>query len=609
MLNLWNLFGVQQFLSWANNGIEESKRDLISGNLSKYLDNFDDIEPSDYDLEQWTLRKAIYHKIDYTKYPGLMRLGWSMLKNSIRTYATNNQGEPVFRIPVNGLRGYLRVDLRNHDVTGNFSSTVEQGTIELDKHGNLWIHSEDIVEILQTLGGGDLDDSVAIIPVKNNQAVIFRNPNQYGEVILRPISFSGVAVESHSVLQGELPQLFVSKVTKKPELKESSGNKLYDDFILVLEKVNAFFIKYSRENLLRTLNKIRSNHASIGACANAEMIRSAIGITNPKIQRKLMKEYPWNLERVIDASIKDGVDASEDMNSVSKMYEYIKCNEIKIPKSLINRIPEKYRVEMKIVKDHIVDQLLAAINLLIDKADRDILGSGSVNKGNRVPGLIDRCEVPLIEIGITAIANPLFDKATIMLQNYNKQIAIMLEQTKEEPNKELLRREGIEKAQLSLLKNLNEYSSDERSLLVNSWAFTIYKSPAAVHDSILWISDHEELSGTANDMINMLSNAGKAFQIKKNGNIQRYHEIKQPTIRINSMRVWQKEEINISEFAGINEIIIDNKSVLVGEHILNLGEEVKIPDGVYMVKETMPSISRKDCRRILKNSMTIYLNV
>src|ERR1035438_2699276 len=154
-----------------------------------------------------------------------------MLKNSIRTYAINSQGEPIFRIPVSGLRGYLRVDLRNHDKDGSFSSIVKRGTVELDKHGNLWIHELDIVEILQTLGGGDLDDSVAIIPVENNQAVIFRNPNQFGEVILRPISFSGVTFESHSVLQGELPLLCVNKVTKSPELKESSGNKLFDDFI------------------------------------------------------------------------------------------------------------------------------------------------------------------------------------------------------------------------------------------------------------------------------------------------------------------------------------------------------------------------------------------
>src|ERR1035437_4683484 len=604
MLNLFNVFGAQQFLSWAYNGIEKYKHDLISGNFGKYLDNFNDIEPSDYDQEQWTLRKAIWHKVDYTRYPGLLRLGWSMFKNSIRIYASNSQGEPVFRIPVSGLRGYLRVDLRNHDAFGSFSSMIERGSVELDKFGNLWIHELDIEEILRILGGGDQDDSVAIIPVENNQAVIFRNPNQYGEVISRPMHFSGVTIVSHSVLYGELPQQCLNKTNKSPELKESSGNKLFDQFVQVLDKANPFFIRYTRENLLRTLTKIRSNYVSIGAVANAEMIRSSIGITNPKLQKKLMRDYSWNLERVIDATIKDGDDASEDMNSVSQMYDYIKCNEIKIPKSLVNRIPERYRSELREAKDHIVDQLLAAINLLIDKADRDIIGSGSVSKGNRIPGIIDRCEVPLIEIGLTAIDNPLFDKATVMLRNYNRQIAIMLEQTKDKLDKEVLRREGIEKVQSVLRENLSGYSTDERSLLVNSWAFTIYKSASAVHDSILWIADNEGLTGTAVDTINMLSNVGEAWHIKKNGTIQRYHEIRQPEVNINSIRVWEKNELNISDFTGISEIVIDNKSVLLGEHVLNMGDENKaLANGVYQVREVTPSISRKDSRRILKNSL------
>jgi hypothetical protein len=321
-----------------------------------------------------------------------------------------------------------------------------------------------------------------------------------------------------------------------------------------------------------------------------------------------MKEYPWNLERVIDSTIRDGIDASEDMNSVSQMYEYIISNGIQVPKSLVNRIPERYRSKLKVAKGHIVDELLAAINLLVDKADEDIIGSGSVNKGNRIPGIIDRCEVPLIEIGLTAIDNPLFDKATVMLRNYNRQVAIMLEQTKDKSDRELLRREGIEKVQTVLRENLTGYNADERSLLVNSWAFTIYKSASAVHDSILWIADNEGLTGTAVDTINMLSNVGEAWHIKKNGTIQRYHEIRQPEVNINSIRVWMKNELNISDFSDISEIVIDNKNVLVGEHLLNLGDENKIPDGVYIVREVTPSISRKDSRRILKNSLTIYLN-
>ena len=34
---------------------------------------------------------------------------------------------------------------------------------------------------MEVKGGADQDDSVAIIPVEDGRAVIYRNPNQYGE--------------------------------------------------------------------------------------------------------------------------------------------------------------------------------------------------------------------------------------------------------------------------------------------------------------------------------------------------------------------------------------------------------------------------------------------
>ena len=127
MLNLWNLFGAEQFLSWAYQGMQSFKEDLFAGKLSDWLDNFDEINKEDYDNEQWTLRKAIWHKIDYTKYPGLIRLAWTMMKNSIMRYAENLNGLPAFRIPVpEGKRGYIRVDLSNHDADGNFLPMVER---------------------------------------------------------------------------------------------------------------------------------------------------------------------------------------------------------------------------------------------------------------------------------------------------------------------------------------------------------------------------------------------------------------------------------------------------------------------------------------------------
>ena len=150
MLNLWNLFGPRQFLSWAYTGMQNFKTDLFAGKISNWLDNFDEISYEDYDNEKWTLRKAVWHKIDYTKYPGLIRFAWSMFKNSIMRYAEDVNGQPAFRIPVpNGKRGYIRVDLRDHDEDGNFCSRVEKDTVELDRYGNIWIHKDDIEEFIE----------------------------------------------------------------------------------------------------------------------------------------------------------------------------------------------------------------------------------------------------------------------------------------------------------------------------------------------------------------------------------------------------------------------------------------------------------------------------
>ena len=79
LLNLWSLFGDEQYFSWAKDGIEKYKNDLVSGKLAEMLDDFDDITPRDYEKETWTFKKAIWHKIDYTRFPGLMRLGWQCI--------------------------------------------------------------------------------------------------------------------------------------------------------------------------------------------------------------------------------------------------------------------------------------------------------------------------------------------------------------------------------------------------------------------------------------------------------------------------------------------------------------------------------------------------
>ncbi len=81
------------------------------------------VSADDYNNESWILRKAIWHKVDYRRFPGLVRLAWGMMRNSIYRYGESADGKPVFRIPVpGGMRGYLRVDLRDHDEVWRFYS-------------------------------------------------------------------------------------------------------------------------------------------------------------------------------------------------------------------------------------------------------------------------------------------------------------------------------------------------------------------------------------------------------------------------------------------------------------------------------------------------------
>ena len=610
LLNLWELFGPQQYLSWANTSISQYQEDLFSGKLSEYLDDFENITFTDYKDERWTLQKAIWHKVEYQRYPGLIRLGWSMLKTSIRTYAQSKDGTPVFRIPVpDGFRGYLRVDLRKHDEYGNFISSVDKGTVELDNNGNLWIHSEEIEEILKTLGGGDLDDQVGIITLENNKACIYRNPNAYGEFIQRKFLFEGKSVPSQVKLLGSISVPESNTELSANTTQNITGNKLFDDFMNMLNVKTDSMIQFDKPNLLRTLIKVLNNNTSIGAVANGEMIRTSIGLINKKVQEFLMEKYPWNLERVIDASIKDGVDAKDDMLNVSNMFEYIKNNRIEIPRSLQNRVPDKYKIEDASQRIHPVDELFEALNLLIDKADRDILGSGSVSKGNRIPGRIDACDIPILDLGKSAITNPMHDKASIMLKQYNQQIAIMLEQTKELKDKEIKRRDSINKIQMKLLKNLCNYTQNERQLISNAWAYSIYKTTASVHDSILWIGDKEGLTGTANDTIHMLSNIGNAYQVRTNESIvmERYYAIDNMEVKVNCIRVWDKQELDPDKFCNVSEIMVEDDAVLLGENLFNLGDEINIPNGIYRIKDVVPAMSKRNSKQMLKNSLSIYI--
>lgn len=609
LLNLWEVFQGKQYLEWAYNGIERFKEDLFSGKLVNWLDNFNEIDNEKYNNENWILRKAVWSKINYRKYPGLIRAAWTMFRTSMLTFAENNNGDPVFRIPVqNGKRGYLRIDLRNHDKHGNFTPTVKPNQVELDKYGNVWLHTYKIEETLNILGGADFDDSVGVIPMQNNKAVIYRNPNQYGEVICRDVVYTGIDIDSSNKIVEKLPAH--NSVNEASEsINRIINNSLLMDFIQNKDRRNySDNIEYTIPNLIRAYNSIKDNTTNIGYAANGEMFRSAIKLTDEKLFNELMKRYNWNLERIIDSTVKDGVAAEADMKAVSDMYEFIVERDIPLPKSLVYRLPRKLHDKVLINERHPLDELLEAVKYFIEEADKDILGSGSVTKGNRIKGRIDNLDIPLIEIGRSNLDNPLFEVGLSLLKLYNKNIAILLDKTSKLPEslREIERKQGIDKIQKAFLLRLSKYSLDERSLLVKVFAYQIYKTNRAPHDSILWIKDIEELRGTASDTIQMLANLELGHQIKSNGRLRRVIERRIEKVTTQNIRVWSNGSLSSIKYNSVNEILITSRKALINDNILNVGEECLITEGVYKVRSVVQAVSRTN-NRPLKNSLIVYI--
>ena len=605
LLNLWQLFGDEQFFNWARTGIERFKADLMSGKLSEQLDDFDTISRDDYENEKWLLQRAVYHKLDYRKFPGLLRLAWQQYRNSLLRYAERG-GVTSFRIPVTGgLRGYLRVDLREHDADGSFSLTDSKSV--LDKHGNLWISSSNMEKYCSILGGADQDDNISVVPLEDGKALLYRNPNQKGEFIITDIIYDGINVTEFNVLKGSVAQKEVNAV-KINTVKEIVSNSLIAKYLADVVSQEQI-LEYTRTNLLRTYSKISQNSANIGIVANAGLFLSAIGITKPTLAKKLTKLYPWNLERVIDSVVKDGVSCGEDLYAVENLISHIIDNGVEIPKCLKRRIAESKRDKVCMAKSHPVDQLLDAVKFIVAAADREILGSGSVSKGNRIPGMIDRADVPIIEIAQSNFGNVMFDTAMTLLKRYNRQMAILLDSTKDLENdeKESQRKVGIEKIQSYLLASMSVYDSDERSLITKAWAYQIYKSDKAVHDSILWIGSTDTLKGTGEDSIEMLANVGIAMAVKKNGCVTRVNEIKECARGILSIRVWSKDELSQEMFSDVQSIAIAGNQVMAGSLTYNLGDEVTLADGFYTVKSISPSYSRKNSGCMLKNSLSLLL--
>jgi hypothetical protein len=419
-------------------------------------------------------------------------------------------------------------------------------------------------------------------------------------------------VNKVNVKIGDMPNMREAKNKTKSNIltySPDNDNSLLSMFLSKLPEKTTNYIAYSLSNLLKTYSKISQNSANIGIAANIEMIKATIGIDSPEIFHYIDDNYKWNLENVIDATVKDGADAKDDMESAFALLNYVFDNAVELPETIFHRFPSKMRDGLKKAKNHKLDELLNAIMFLIKKADLEILGKGTVSRGNRIPGRIDNLNVPLIELGYSVLDSPVHDLAFSLMQSYNRSMAILLENTNNLPiaEAEEKRKAGIEQIQLNLLKEMSYYSREERSEVTRVWMYDIYKSPKAVHDSILWIGDKQDFQGTAYNTIQMLANAGIGYQIMYSDSISRILETQNDIISISQVRLWHNTELKAEMFTGVTELLIQNGKAILGSDILYVGDECTVKDGIYPVKKVVPAISKKS-NRILKNSLTVCIN-
>jgi hypothetical protein len=71
--------------------------------------------------------------------------------------------------------------------------------------------------------------------------------------------------------------------------------------------------------------------------------------------------------------------------------------------------------------------------------------------------------------------------------------------------------------------------------------------------------------------------------------------------------VWSKDEIRQEVFSTINSLTIRGKEVIAGGSIYNLGEEIAVEPGTYLIKKISPCFSKKNAAQQLKNSMSLLL--
>ncbi|NQT64164.1 MAG: hypothetical protein HQ556_14490 [Candidatus Marinimicrobia bacterium] len=148
-------------------------------------------DPSKISSDKWSLRRMAMHELN-AMLPVMVRRTYSFHRSGIRKL--NN-----LRIRIPGaIRRYITPDLSN---------TVKPGSI-LIKGQSFFISKQDAGWLHRLHGGSDSDDSFVLIPIAENRALLYRNPNQLNEWSVMTIQESDHEFKAVNEMQLPLAQRY-----------------------------------------------------------------------------------------------------------------------------------------------------------------------------------------------------------------------------------------------------------------------------------------------------------------------------------------------------------------------------------------------------------------
>ncbi len=321
---------------WLLNNLREETHDLLI-DLDGYVPQFvENARPSVSPLPQFLNAGG-----DPRHYAGLRRMQYRGRLEQLTYYSY-----PDLRLP-SFLRRYICTDV-------NMNRSIPRGHYQLTRD-SLIVNAQDWRDyIADVLGGADMDDGVLVhrfedVADGDEKAIIWRQPNQWGEVIiLRPCKLSNTRLPRNDSRQ--LPP----RIDTQPRPAQRPATKT--------PSVPA---TYTVAAMTDTMHAAARNDGILGQFCNLLMVAVAVYGTAPRTA-------PIRLERIIDATVKTGEDISWVREWITQSAVQM-VRQREIPNylrgkvwGLLRDVPKQHRPRIRTSMGHWLDDLHTQIGLHIE---------------------------------------------------------------------------------------------------------------------------------------------------------------------------------------------------------------------------------------------------